>query len=254
MGPPPACRPLSEVLAAGSTRAGQLRKIPKLRRQTLETAIIERYRRRESAVEEALQIARAGATADRRLRRPPAEACLGFRDLSDKRLLREIRDLSYAGGYTVVTDFLRDVRPPRRAEFERRFETPPGRQRQVDFAEVKVDFDEEPAAVRKVWLFSLVLGHSGWLCGRFCAGQHLETVLRCQIDAFATAGGATSELRCDRMETAVIGGSASGWGSRAPGVRCAAAGRASACAARATSAARRAGRLGCRRGDRWTRR
>ena len=37
------------------TRAGQVSlKIPKLRRQTFETAIIERYRRRESSVEEAL--------------------------------------------------------------------------------------------------------------------------------------------------------------------------------------------------------
>ena len=44
-----------------SRRAGQAHrrifgeeKVPKLRRQTFETAIIERYRRRESSVEEAL--------------------------------------------------------------------------------------------------------------------------------------------------------------------------------------------------------
>jgi len=37
------------------TRAGEVKlKVPKLRRQTFETAIIERYRRRESSVEEAL--------------------------------------------------------------------------------------------------------------------------------------------------------------------------------------------------------
>ena len=37
------------------TKAGEVRlKIPKLRKQTFETAIIERYRRRESSVEEAL--------------------------------------------------------------------------------------------------------------------------------------------------------------------------------------------------------
>jgi putative transposase len=36
------------------TKAGEFRlKVPKLRRQTFETAIIERYRRRESSVEEA---------------------------------------------------------------------------------------------------------------------------------------------------------------------------------------------------------
>ena len=37
------------------TKAGEVKlKVPKLRRQTFETAIIERYRRRESSVEEAL--------------------------------------------------------------------------------------------------------------------------------------------------------------------------------------------------------
>src|SRR5215467_9452424 len=37
------------------TKAGEVRlKVPKLRRQAFETAIIERYRRRESSVEEAL--------------------------------------------------------------------------------------------------------------------------------------------------------------------------------------------------------
>jgi putative transposase len=37
------------------TKAGKVRlKVPKLRAQTFETAIIERYRRRESSVEEAL--------------------------------------------------------------------------------------------------------------------------------------------------------------------------------------------------------
>ena len=36
------------------TSAGEALKVPKLRRQTFETAIIERYRRRESSVEEAL--------------------------------------------------------------------------------------------------------------------------------------------------------------------------------------------------------
>ncbi len=128
-----------------------------------------------------------------------------FPDLSGKRLLREIKELGYAGGYTAVTDFLRQVRPPRRPTFERRFETPPGKQGQVDFAEFTVVFDDEPGVVRKVWLFSMVLGHSRWLWGRSCAGQNLQTVLRCHIAAFEAMGGAPEEILYDRMKTAVIG-------------------------------------------------
>jgi len=138
------------------------------------------------------------------------ERIASFPDLSGKRLLREIVKCGYRGGYTAVTDFLRDVRPPQRAVFERRFETPAGQQAQVDFAEFKVGFDDEPGVTRKVWLFSMVLGHSCWLWGRFCAGQDLQTVLRCHITAFGAMGGAPEEVLYDRMKTAVIGEDAEG--------------------------------------------
>ncbi len=78
------------------------------------------------------------------------ERIASFPDLSGKRLLREIVTHGYRGGYTAVTDFLRDVRPPQRAVFERRFETPAGQQAQVDFTEFKVGFDDEPGVTRKV--------------------------------------------------------------------------------------------------------
>ena len=55
-------------------------------------------------------------------------------DLSGKRLLRELKERGYPGCYSVVTDFLRDARPPRAQVFERRFETAAGKQAQVDFA------------------------------------------------------------------------------------------------------------------------
>jgi transposase len=133
-----------------------------------------------------------------------------FPDLSGKRLFREIADLGYEGGYTAITDFLRDIRPPEHPVFERRFETPPGKQAQVDFAEFKVVFEIEPDIVRKIWLFSMVLGHSRWLWGRFCPSQDLQTVLRCHITAFEVIGGVPSELLYDRMKTAVIGEDAEG--------------------------------------------
>jgi len=35
-----------------------------------------------------------------------------FPGLTGQRLFREIRERGYHGGYTTVTDFLRDIRPP----------------------------------------------------------------------------------------------------------------------------------------------
>ena len=87
---------------------------------------------------------------------------------------------------------------------------PPGKQAQVDFAQFRVEFTDEPGVVRILWLFTIILGHSRWIWGRFCATQDLQTVLRCHIDAFAAMDGAPSELLYDRMKTAVIGEDANG--------------------------------------------
>ena len=46
--------------------------------------------------------------------------------LSGSRLLREIQAQGYTGGYTILTDYLRTIRPPQEAGYEVRFETPAG--------------------------------------------------------------------------------------------------------------------------------
>jgi transposase len=113
--------------------------------------------------------------------------------------------LGYTGGYTAVKDFLRTVRPKALQAFERRFETPPGKQAQVDFAYFRTAFTDEPSAERIVWLFSLVLGHSRMMWARFVAHQDLQTVLRCHIAAFEALGGVPAEILYDRVKTAVLG-------------------------------------------------
>jgi transposase len=127
------------------------------------------------------------------------ERLAAFPELTGSRLHREIRDLGYSGGYTVVKDFLREVRPRSAAGFAIRFETPPGRQAQVDFAHFRAVFTDEPGIERIVWLFSMVLGHSRMLWGRFVLHQDLQTLLRCHADAFAALGGVPTEILYDRM-------------------------------------------------------
>jgi transposase len=133
------------------------------------------------------------------------ERIAAFPELTGSRLLREIKELGYTGGYTAVKDFLRTIRPKALQAFERRFETPPGKQAQVDFAYFRTVFTDEPGAERIIWLFSLVLGHSRMMWGRFVAHQDLQTVLRCHIAAFEALGGAPAEILYDRMKTAVLG-------------------------------------------------
>lgn len=109
--------------------------------------------------------------------------------LSGRRLHREIAELGYTGGYTAVTDYLRTVRPKEGRRFELRFETPPGRQAQADFAHFRTEFSDDPGQPRVAWLFSMVPGYSRRLWGRFCLRQDLRTVLRCHLDAFEAFGG-----------------------------------------------------------------
>ena len=120
------------------------------------------------------------------------DGCPFFGCLTGRRLCRELRELGYRGGYTTVTEFLRDCGRRRAPAFERRFETPPGEQAQVDFAYFKIAFADEPGVTRIVWLFSLVLGHSRLMWARFVAHQDLQTVLRCHVAAFEALGGVPS--------------------------------------------------------------
>ena len=138
------------------------------------------------------------------------ERIAAYPGLSARRLHREVRDRGYKGAYSSLTEYLRLIRPPMPQAYELRFETAAGEQAQVDFAEFQTEFTSEPGVVRKVWLFSMVLGHSRWLWGRFCPNQGLETVMRCHIAAFEAMAGSCQEILYDRMKTAVIGEDATG--------------------------------------------
>jgi transposase len=133
------------------------------------------------------------------------ERVAAWPELSGARLLRELRERGYAGGITQLNDFLRRVRPPAVAAFEVRFETPAGRQAQVDFAHFMVEFDEQPGVQHRVWLFAMVLGASRYLWAQYVLHQDLGTVLRCHMAAFEHFGGVPREILYDRMKTAVLG-------------------------------------------------
>ncbi len=128
-----------------------------------------------------------------------------YSTLTARRLFREIKERGFSGGYSVVRDRVRDIRPARGAGCEARFETPPGEQGQVDFARFEVEFADEPGAKRIVWLFSMALGHSRLIWARFVLHQDLQSVLRCHIAAFEAIGGAPHAILYDPMKTAVIG-------------------------------------------------
>lgn len=93
---------------------------------------------------------------------------------------------------------MRRVCPRAEPEPERRFETPPGRQGQVDFAEFVLPWGKRHALL-------VMLGYSRMLWFQYYERQTMETVVRGLEAAFAFFGSVPSELLFDQMRAVVVG-------------------------------------------------
>ncbi len=121
-----------------------------------------------------------------------------YPELSGKRLLGEIRNLGYEGGYTILKDYLRAHRPRPVLTIEQRFEVSPGQQAQVDFATFKAPFGT-------VYALLVVLSWSRALWVRFGLHQDQLTLLSSLHGAFSAFGGVPRSLLFDRMRAVVAG-------------------------------------------------
>ena len=119
-----------------------------------------------------------------------------YPELSAVRLLAEIRAAGFAGSYTQLKEFVRQVRPTVPAEPVIRFETPAGRQGQVDFARFVF-----PWGVRYALL--VVLGYSRLLWCRFYRRQDMRTLIDGLEEAFRSFGGVPQELLFDQMKAVI---------------------------------------------------
>ena len=114
-------------------------------------------------------------------------------------LLRELRERGYSGGYTLLTDWLRPQRESARMVAVRRFETPPGKQAQVDWGHLgTLEINGEE---RKLWGFTFTLGYSRTMMAEAAVDQKLGTLLRMHEEAFRQLGGVPEEILYDRMKT-----------------------------------------------------
>ena len=114
-------------------------------------------------------------------------------------LLRELREQGYQGSYTILTDWLRPQRESARVVAVRRFETPPGKQAQVDWGHlgtIQMNGHE-----RQLWGFTLTLGYSRTMMAEAALDQKLGTLLRMHEEAFRQLGGIPEEILYDRMKT-----------------------------------------------------
>ena len=114
-------------------------------------------------------------------------------------LLRELRERGYTGSYTLLTDWLRPQRESARTVAVRRFETPPGKQGQVDWGHLgTLEMEGEE---RQLWGFTFTLGYSRTMMAEAALDQKLGTLLRMHEEAFRQVGGVPEEILYDRMKT-----------------------------------------------------
>jgi len=109
----------------------------------------------------------------------------------------KLKELGYGGGYDTVRYFVRDVKKQKAQTAYIRFETEPGRQAQMDWADFKVCNRDGSSFF--VYLFVLVLGFSRAMYGWFVDRCTLEAFMDSHIGAFRYLGGVPAEILYDNM-------------------------------------------------------
>jgi transposase len=118
------------------------------------------------------------------------------------------RDHGYSGSYETVKLFVRPLRAEGAVDelTQRRFETPPGAQSQIDWGQARVAFRARPVELH---VFVLTLGFSRRSFYQACPDERLGQFLDAHERAFEHFGGHTREHLYDRPRT-VCAGSADG--------------------------------------------
>lgn len=121
------------------------------------------------------------------------------------------RDHGYKGSYETVKRFVMPLRAPASDPAQicqRRFETEPGQQSQIDWGQMRIYLRARPVVLH---VFVLTLGYSRRGYYRVCANEQLGLFLESHEAAFEHFGGLTREHLYDRPRTVCEPVKGEGW-------------------------------------------
>jgi len=123
-------------------------------------------------------------------------------DVSAVVIKQKIDELGYEGGISILKDYLKTVRKPLDKNAFIRFESPPGRQMQVDWGHFgSLRYADTK---RKLYCLAVIECHSRMLYVQFVHSQKQQVLHQALFDAFTYFGGTAQQLVVDNMLTAVI--------------------------------------------------
>lgn len=117
------------------------------------------------------------------------------------RVFEELKQRGYDGGYTILRERVKRLRPKPNKPLTIRFETARGVQAQMDWSVYEIDFTQEGR--RRVNLFSYLLSYSRrqYLC--FAERQDFDATVRQHIQAFQHLQGVATTCLYDNMKVVV---------------------------------------------------
>ena len=120
---------------------------------------------------------------------------------SAQQIFQRLREAGFAGGYTIVKDYVRSVRPARREAFLK-LSFAPAECAQIDWGEY--GSIALGSTRRRLSFFVMVLCYSRLMYVEFTVSQTMEHFLACHEHAFAAIQGVPAKLMIDNLRSAVL--------------------------------------------------
>lgn len=122
-------------------------------------------------------------------------------DYTAKRIFDMLQLQGYSGSYPTLRRFVSTLKEERNRKAFIRFETLPGQQAQVDFADFKIRLQD--GSEQTVYCFSMLMGYSRQMYLELVSDCQMSQFLDCHMRAFDFFGGVPGEILYDNLKQVV---------------------------------------------------